>query len=101
MNQAVQTYRNTTEKEPSPYHLHAVEEASQEMDSRTIGQSIKRVFPIFVVGDKDANVNIVAMRNGQGGPLSRALKDPDKDAIRLVIENLEKRRSDVDWTPCL
>ena len=61
------------------------------MDSRTIGQSIKRVFPSFVVGDADAHVNIVAMRNGQGGSLSRGLKDFDKDAIRLVIANPETK----------
>ena len=45
---------------------------------------------MFVVGDKDASINTVAMRNGQDGPLSRALKDADKDAIRLVIEKPEK-----------
>ena len=57
------------------------------MDSRTIRQSLKIIFPSVVVGDKHASISIVAMRNGRDGPLSRALKDADKDAVRLVMEN--------------
>ena len=57
------------------------------MCSRSIGQSFRRQFPSFVVGDKGAPIDIVSMREGQDGPLSRALKDTDKDAIRMAIED--------------
>ena len=65
------------------------------MDSRTIGQSLKIIFPSFVVGDKGASTDIVAMRQGQDGPLSRALKSIHQDAIRLAIENPD--RGGVMW----
>ena len=87
MSQAIQTYRNNTDQAPSPYHIHAIEQAFREMCSRSIGQSFKRRFPSFVVGDKGASIDSVAMRKGQDGPLSKALKDTDKDAIRMAIED--------------
>ena len=40
-----------------------------------------------MVGDQGAPIDIVAMRKGQDGPLSRALKDTDKDASRMAIED--------------
>ena len=77
MSQATQTYHNNTNQAPSPYHIHAIEPAFREMCSRFIGQSFKRQFPTFGLGDKGAPIDIVAMRKGQDGPLSGALKDSD------------------------
>ena len=57
------------------------------MVSRSIGQSFRRLFPFFVDGDQGAPIDIAAMRKRQAGPLSRAPKDTDKDAIRMAIED--------------
>ena len=90
---ATQNYESNTDKAPSQHHLQVIKRTFQELSSRTMGQSIRRIFPSFMSGNY-ADDDSVVMRD-EFGPFSRTLRTIHQDAIRQAIENPD--RGGISW----
>ena len=95
---AVRNYENNTDNKPSQHHRRVIKRTFQELSSRTMGQSVRIIFPNFMSGNYGED-DLVVMRDGW--PVHEDPKDYPSGLNPSGHRESRSRRRHVDWTSSL